>query len=303
MFKTFEDILETAKNSARRKVAVAAAHDEDVLQSLHQATKMGLADAILIGDKKLIYEIAEKLGIDVSGYEIIKEVDTNKAIRIAVDMVGNGSADILMKGMVQTGDILKVVLDKETGLRSSGVVSHLGVMEIPNYHKFLLITDCGLNIEPDLKQKAGIIQNAVDTAICLGISKPKVAVLSAIEIINPAIQSTVDAAVLSKMAERGQIRDCFVDGPLAMDIAIDAVAAKHKGIVSEVAGDADILVVPNIDAGNILYKTLVFLTKVRSCGIVVGARAPIVATSRADDYMSKLSSIALASVLAKNQKR
>lgn len=299
MIRTLQGIIDYAKTSARRRIAVAAAQDEDVLQAVYEANKLGLVDVSLVGDKKKIFDIADKLKIDVSGYEIVKEVDDAKAIRIAVDLVNSGNADILMKGMIQTADLLKTVLDKETGLRSGNrILSHLAVLEVENYPKLLFVTDAGINISPDLKQKADIVQNAADVALSVGIEKPKAAILAALELVNPAMQSTLDAAALSKMADRRQIKNCTVDGPLAMDNAVSSVAAAHKGIRSEVAGDADILVVPNIEAGNILYKALVFLSGVKSCGIVAGARIPIVVTSRAENAATKLYSIALASVIS-----
>lgn len=294
MVKAMDEIIELAKNSGKKRVAVAVAQDDDVLQSLHQAYNMGLIEVSLVGDKEKIFEIADRLQIDVSRHDIVKETDENKAARIAVDMVSSGRADILMKGLIKTANLLKVVLDKDIGLRTNRVLSHLGVVEIENYHKLLFITDAGMNISPDINQKADIIQNAVCVANSLGVEKPKVAVLASVEVVNPAMQCTLDAAALSKMADRGQIKNCIIDGPLAMDNAISADAAKHKGIVSDVAGDADILLVPDIEAGNILYKTLVFLSKGKPCGIIAGARAPIIVTSRADDYMAKLYSIALA---------
>jgi phosphate butyryltransferase len=296
-----KEIIDFSKNLGKKKIAVAVAQDEDVLQSIHQAYNLGLIDVSLVGDKEKIFQIADKLNIDVSRYDIVKELDKVKAARIAVDMVSSGRADVLMKGMINTADLLKVVLDKDIGLRTNRVLSHIAVIEIENYHKLLFVTDGGMNIAPDLKQKADIIQNAVNVANSLGIEKPKVAVLASVEMINPAMQCTLDAAALSKMADRGQIKNCIIDGPLAMDNAINLDAAKHKGIESEVAGDADILLVPDIEAGNILLKSLVFLGKGTPCGIIAGSKAPIVVTSRADDYKAKLYSIALASIACVNK--
>ena len=294
MVKSMQDMIELAKRSGKKRVAVAVAQDEDVLQSIHKAYNMEFIDVSLIGDKEKIFRIADKLEIDVSRYDIVKETDETKAARIAVDMVSSRRADILMKGQIQTATLLKVVLDKDIGLRTKRVLSHVSVVEISHYHKLLFVTDGGMNIAPDVRQKADIVQNAVNVARRLGVEKPKVAVLAAVEVVNPSMQCTLDAAALSKMADRGQIRHCTIDGPLAMDNAISVEAAKHKGIVSEVAGDADILLVPDIESGNILQKTLVFLSKGKPCGIIVGAKAPIVVTSRADDYMARLYSIALA---------
>lgn len=301
LLNNFQQILAAAKNLPKKRVVVALAQDDDVIEAVLRANKDGLADFSLVGDKKKIYDIAEKLNGDISGCDIIKEMDYEKSIRAAVDMVSSGYAHILMKGMVQTPDLLRVVLEKESGLRTGGILSHLSILEVPNYHKMIIITDGGLNISPDIKQKAGIVQNAVEVAHALGNEMPKVAVLAAIELVNPAMQATIDAALLSKMAERGQIKKCIIDGPLAMDNAISKIAAQHKGIKSDVAGDADILLVPEINSGNILYKTLAFIAQAKSCGLVAGAKVPIVVTSRADSYETKLLSIAVASILQNKQ--
>jgi len=297
MIKRIGQIEEFVIGKNRGKIAVAVAHDENVLNSLKEIYEKGYAEAILIGDKEKIFTIADAAGIDISHMSIIKEIDDADSVRIAVNMINNGEADVLMKGHIQTSDLLKVVLDKEKGLRTSRVLSHIGIFEVDNYPKLLFVTDAGINISPDLRQKAEIIQNAVYVANSLGIEKPKVAVLSAVEVINPAIQSTVDAAALSKMAQRGQINNCLVDGPLAMDNAVNLDAALHKHIDSNVAGDADILVAPNIEAANILVKSLVFLYRAESCATIVGAKVPLVVTSRAEDSKSKYYSILLALAL------
>ena len=294
--RTMDAIIKLAQSSGKKRIAVAVAQDKDVLQSIHQAYEMNLIDVSLIGDKEKIFAIADEIQIDVSKHEIIKEKDEHKAAKIAVDLVSSGRADVLMKGLIKTANLLTVVLDKTIGLRTNRVLSHLGVVEIQNYHKLLFITDGGMNIEPSIKQKADIVQNAVNVARSIGIETPKVAVLASVEVVNPNMQCTLDAAVLAKMADRNQLKNCIIDGPLAMDNAINADAAAHKGIVSDVAGDADILLVPDIESGNILYKTLVFLSKAKPCGLIAGAKAPIVVTSRADDYMAKLYSIALACI-------
>lgn len=299
MIKTLQGIVDLAASSARKRFAVAVAQDEAVLQAVHEAYKLGLADVSLIGDKKEIMNLAEELKIDVSDHEIINEEDNTKAIKISVDMVSNGNADILMKGKIQTAELLRMVLDKETGLRQGNrVLSQLSVFESENYHKLLFMTDPGINIAPNLKQKADIIQNAADVAVCLGIENPKAAALAPLELVNPDIPSTLDAAALAKMSDRGQFKNCIVDGPLALDNAISTEAAAHKGIRSDVSGDVDILIVPNIEAGNVLHKALIFLCGTKSCGIVVGARAPIVCVSRAESALSKLYAIALTAVIS-----
>lgn len=300
MARSLQEVVDLVAGTTKKRLAVAVAQDEDVLQAVSNAYKMGLVDVSLVGDKKKIFEMADDINVDISNFDIVKEMDTQKAIRLAVDMVSSGSADVLMKGMVQTADLLRVVLDKDIGLRTKRTLSHIAVAELENYPKLLFITDGGMNIAPDLKQKADIIQNAVDAAIRIGIQTPKVAVLASIEMVNPSMSATLEAAALSKMAERGQIKNCIVDGPLAMDNAISKEAARHKGIVSPVAGDPDILLCPDIEAANILLKALVFLSKAKPCGILLGSRAPVVVTSRADDHVAKLHSIALAAAIARD---
>ena len=297
MICKLEQIEKFAAGKSGGKIVVAAAHDENVLASVKQVYEKGYVEPILIGDKEKIFRIADEIELDISHLNIIKELDDIQSARIAVNMINREEAQVLMKGYLHTSELLKVVLDKEKGLRTNSVLSHVGIFELDNYPKLLMVTDAGINISPDLKHKAEIIQNAVDVAIKLGIERPKVAVLSAVEVVNPAMQSTVDAAALSKMAQRGQITGCIVDGPLAMDNAINLDAALHKNIESEVAGNADILIVPNIEAGNILVKSLVFLYRAKTCSILTGARVPMVVTSRADDSISKYYSIILALAL------
>lgn len=276
------------------RIAVAAAHDDHVLQSLNAVYAKGYAAPILIGDKEKIFAIADELAIDVSRMTIIKELDERKAADIAVNLVNAGEADVLMKGLMQTADLLKAVLEREKGLRTNRLLSHIGVYEVESYGRLLFITDAGINITPDLKQKADIIQNAVTVCRSLGIDKPKVAVVAAVETVNPAMQATLDAAALTLMSQRGQLKNCIVDGPLGMDNAISKEAARHKGIVSQVSGEADILLVPDIEAGNILVKALIFLYQARSCGLITGARVPLIVTSRAESSAAKYYSILMA---------
>lgn len=294
MLKNLEQIEELVIKRPPGRIAVAAAHDDHVLQSIHQVCAKGYAQPILIGDKEKIFQIADQLQIDVSHMTIIKELDERKCADIAVNLVNNSEADVLMKGMMQTADLLRPVLERDKGLRSSSLLSHVGLYEIAGYNKLLYITDGGINIAPDLKQKVEIIRNAVAVAHALGLEMPKVAALAAVETVNPAMQSTLDAAALSKMAQRGQIKGCLIDGPLAMDNAINTEAALHKNIISEVAGNADILLAPDIESGNILIKSMIFLYQARSCGIITGARVPMVVTSRAESSDAKYYSILLA---------
>jgi len=276
------------------RIAVAAAHDDAVLMSLMPLYEKHLIQPTLIGDKEEIFRIADGLSMNLDGINIIKETDDRRSAEIAVNLVGNGEADIIMKGHLQTAELLHAVLEKEKGLRTGNLLSHCGIYEVPGYHKLLLITDAGINIAPDLKQKMQIVQNALSVMHSLEVERPKVAVLAAVEMVNPVMQATLDAAALAKMAQRGQLGNCQVDGPLAMDNAISLQAAKDKHIVSDVAGDADILLVPDIEAGNILVKAMVFLYQARSCGVITGAKVPLVVTSRADSSDTKYNSILLA---------
>lgn len=297
MIHKLDEIEALITGKPKGRIAIAAAHNDNVLASIKEVYEKDYVEPILIGDKEKIFKIADEIGLDVSAMNIIKELDNTQSARIAVNMVNNREADILMKGYIHTAELLKVVLDKENGLRTKNLISLVNIFEVEPYGKLLMVTDAGINISPDLKQKAEIIQNAVNVAITLGFERPKVAVLSAVEVVNPSIESTVSAAALSKMAQRGQIVNCLVDGPLAMDNAINTGAAHHKSINSEVAGEADILMVPNIESGNILVKTLGFLYQCKSCSVLTGAKVPIVITSRADGSLTKYYSIILSLAL------
>ncbi|NLM78092.1 MAG: bifunctional enoyl-CoA hydratase/phosphate acetyltransferase [Ruminococcaceae bacterium] len=288
------DLEQLVSQKPPGRIAVAAAHEENVLRSVHAVYSKGYASPILIGDKEKIFSCADALELDVSKMGIIKETDAVRCAEIAVNLVQSAEADAIMKGQLQTADLLKAVLSRDKGLRTGGLLSHIGLYDVAGYNKLLLVTDAGINIDPNLQQKVDIIRNAVKVAGALGIQLPKVAVLAAIETVNPAMPSTLDAAALAKMADRGQIKDCLVDGPLAMDNAINLEAAKQKNIISPVAGDADILLVPDIEAGNILVKALTFISKARSCGTITGARVPLIVTSRAESSEAKYFSILLA---------
>ena len=293
MLKTFDEVLNKAKDYGPKKMAVASAGAEDVLKAVEAARKEGLADSILVGDKKEIIQIADKLGIDPTNYEIIDQLDKTEATRCAVELVRNKKASILMKGMIGTAGILKAILDKEIGLRTNRMLSHVYTLQIEGYDRLLTMTDGAMSISPDLKQKAQIIQNAIYYAHSMGIEKPKVAVVAALELVNPDMPATIDAACLAKMSERGQIVGGIVDGPLGFDNAISKEAAKHKGIESPVSGEVDIVLVPNIESGNIFAKGLVYLANAVPAGLLLGAKAPVVLVSRSDSAESKLYSIAL----------
>lgn len=297
MINNLDEILGKAGKYPRKKLALAAAHDEHSLDAIKMVYEKKIADCILIGDEGKIRQIASGRGIDLSGFELINEPDNDKAVELAVKKVSMGEAQILMKGNVGTAALLKAVLNKEWGLRTGELLSHLAIFEIKAYHKLICLTDAAMNIAPDLKAKAGILYNAVEFMNKLGYEKPKVAVLAAVETVNDAMPATVDAALLSKMADRGQIKSCLVDGPLAFDNAISQESAEHKGIKSQVAGDADLLLVPDIETGNVLYKSFVFFAGGRNAAVILGAKAPIVLTSRSDSEETKFNSIALAAAI------
>lgn len=293
--RTFAELYEHVKNLPPKVIAVAQAADEDVLEAINEAYEKGIVRAILVGDKEKIERIASSIGMSLKDHEIVEAKSNLDACREAVRLVSEGRADILMKGLVQTAEILRVVLDKEIGLRTGRTLSHVAVFESP-YNRLILLTDAAMNIAPDLKVKIDIILNAIDVARQIGIDAPRVAVLGAVETVNPDMQATLDAAILSKMSERGQIKGAIIDGPLALDNALSIEAARHKGIVSHVAGNADILVVPDIEAGNILYKAVTYIAQRKIAGIIMGAKKPIVLTSRADSSDAKFNSIILASL-------
>lgn len=298
MIKSFNEIMEKVKKQKRKRIVVAAAQDEPVLEAVRDAVSEGFVEAILVGDKEKIVQIAHKINFDVNDLEIIDETDNTKAALKAVELVSTGKADMLMKGLLETSTILKAVLNKEIGLRTGRLMSHVAVFEIPGFDRLIFITDAAFNMYPDIKAKIDILNNAVSVAHAVGIETPKVAPICAVEVVNPDMPATIDASILSKMNERGQIRGCIVDGPLAVDNALSEEAARHKKINSPAAGKADILLLPNIEAGNVMYKTLTYTTRAKNGGILVGTSAPVVLTSRADSPESKLYSIALAALVA-----
>ncbi|MDR1179113.1 MAG: bifunctional enoyl-CoA hydratase/phosphate acetyltransferase [Spirochaetales bacterium] len=294
MVKNLAGLIECAKSGKRGRIAVAGAADLPVLEAVQAAAGAGIAEPLLVGERRGIEEMAGKAGLDVSRVEIIDVADPAGAAAKAVALVREGSAQILMKGFVSTEILLRAVLNKENGIPTGKLLSHAGIFESSWYPKLFCVTDAAMNIAPSLEEKAAILNNAVSLFHRLGEENPKVAVVAAVETVNPKMEPTVHAALLTQMNRRGQIRGCLVDGPLALDNAVSKEAAAHKGIASEVAGDMDIILVPDIEAGNILYKSLVFLGGACTAGIIIGAKAPIVLTSRSDSDKSKLYSIALA---------
>ncbi len=295
------DIIEKAVSLGRKKIAVAAAQEASVLEAVADAWKAGIAEPILVGDPELIEKARQEAnggkGLDLSAFEIIPVKDLYASAVKAVELVRNGEAAFLMKGIIDTSLLLKAALNKETGINAGRLASHVAVMEVPTYHKLFVVTDAALNIAPDLPALIDIIASAVKVSNSLGVATPKVAMLAAVEKVNPdKMPCTVTASILTQMNRRGQIKGCIIDGPLALDNAISAESARIKKIVSDVAGDADILVAPDIEAGNILYKCLLDLAQAKGAGIVMGAAKPIVLTSRADTAETKLASIALAAL-------
>lgn len=292
--KSFIEITKKIKKDLPLSIAVAAAADQEVLEAVKEAVEMNLSTFYLIGDEKKIRQIAEKINFSLSSVKIFNEPDPKKASRIAVRSVSSGDSHILMKGLVPTATILKAVLDKEIGLRMGRILSHIALFEVEGYDRLMFLTDGAMNISPTIDQKIHIVQNVVDLAHSIGVEQPRIASIAAIENVNPNMQATLDAAILSKMADRGQIKGAIIDGPLALDNAISIKAAELKGIKSKVAGLADVLLVPNIEVGNVLYKSLVYFAKAKVGAVIGGARVPIVLTSRADSHQTKLNSIILA---------
>lgn len=298
MIKNFDEVIEAAKLRGPKTLAVACAQDEDVLLAVENARKAGIAEAILVGNKSEIEAIASRQNIDLKHYQIEDIQDLAEASLRAVELVSSGKAHLVMKGLVDTAIILKAVLNKEVGLRTGNALSHVAVFDVPNFPRLLFVTDAAMNIAPDVETKRMIIENSLDVARALDIELPNVGVICAKEKVNDKMPATVDAAELVRMNQEGIIKGCKVGGPFALDNAVSEEAARIKGIKDPMGGKVDILMCPTIEAGNVLYKALTFLAGARSAGIIVGAKAPVVLTSRADDDDSKLNSIALGVLMA-----
>ena len=302
--KHFHKLIENVKTLPTKKMAVAAAEDEYVLESVKIDKEEGLAESILVGDEKKIRELAKGLNMDLSGYEIINEVEPAKAALKAVKLVHDGKADMYMKGLISTKDFLRSVLDKEVGLRTGRVLTHVGVFEVKGIDQLLFLSDQAFIMYPTLEEKVKIIENALDIANACGIQNPKVAPLAAVEVVNPKMPETVDAAELTKMNSEGKIKGCVIDGPLSLDMAISKEACSHKkGLNRKITGDADILLFPDIHTGNVAYKMLVHTSHFLNGAILSGTSAPVILTSRSDSVATKVNSIALASVLADHLKK
>jgi phosphate butyryltransferase len=301
VLKHLSQLKELLVDKPTRRLVLAAAQDHNSLTSTLQAAQDGFIEPILVGDKEAVQHLAVEYNLDLSGVRIIHEPDTEMAVEIAVKMVRSNQADILMKGQVGTSSLLKAVLNKEWGLRSGALLSHFALFEVEAYHKLIAVTDVAMNIAPNLADKISIVNNSVECLNKLGIDMPKVAVLGAVEMVSENMQATLDAALLSKMNQRDQIKHCLIDGPLAFDNAISLESATHKGIRSEVAGDTDLLLMPDIEVGNVLYKSLVFFAHAGVAAVILGATAPIVLTSRSDSDQAKYYSILLAAAISKTE--
>ncbi len=287
-----------AKQGSPRTIAVACPHDDDVLLSLDRAASAGMVRPLLFGRRAVIESLCSALHLDAFRPDIVECADDASAVELAVRAVRGGEAQMLMKGLVSTGTFLKGILNKEFGLRDRPLLSHVAMFEAADPERLVIFTDVAMNIAPDLAQKVQILENAVGLARRLGIERPKVAVIAAVETVNAEMPATLDAAALAKMADRGQIKGCVVDGPLGLDNALSVEAARHKGIVSPVAGLADVLLLPDIEAGNVLYKAIGLVAKCPLAAVIVGASAPVVLTSRADSDETKFNSIALAAAIS-----
>lgn len=297
MIKNFDEMLSVVKNNNTMRLAVAAAQDRDVIEAVASAAKLNLAEPILVGDEAAIRNILKDIDVPYD-FKIVNEPDVVESAKTAVSLVRNGEADFLMKGLLQTADIMRAVLDKENGLRTDSLISHVMVYEVPSYNKLLFLTDGGINVAPSLEQKVKILENAITVCKAMGLDRVYAAVLAGAETVNPKIPATVDAEALANMKDKWEAMNTVVEGPVALDLAISEQACQHKGYKGEGGGKADILMVPYYEVGNALGKSLTYFANAKSAGIIMGAKVPIVLVSRADTSESKLLSIALGSIIA-----
>ena len=295
---SFVELMAEAKKVGPRMVAIVAPHEEEILRGAAAAEEEGIANFTLVGDRERIRSVAAGKSIDVSRMMVINEPDPRTAARKVMELLRMGHADLAMKGKIETGDFLRAALDREVGLRVGRLFTHVAVFEIPGFNRLLFVTDSGVVVAPTMEQKVEIVQNAIAVAKRLGVTQPKVAILAATEMVNPKIPTTMDAANLAKMADRGQIQGGLVDGPLALDNAISPESVAIKGIKSAVAGSADILVTPDVEAGNMLAKAITYFARGKMAGVVVGGKTPLIVASRSDPHETKLTSTALGVLLA-----
>jgi phosphate butyryltransferase len=293
MLRNFDELLDAARARGPVTIAVAAAHDPDVIEALKRARELGLAEGILVGKGDAIRALARAAGFDLSDSRIVNEPDPAAAVRQAIALVREGRAGLLMKGKIATASLIRAVLDKDAGLRTHRQLSQVAVLQAPGFDCLMLLTDAAINIAPTLAQKAELCRNAIDVARAIGIEKPNIAALCALELVNPEMPATVDAAALSAMNRRGQLPGCYIEGPIALDAPLSKFAAERKNIASPVVENTDIFLAPDIEAANILYRALVYFAKAESGGIVLGARVPVVLLSRAETAQTKVHSIAV----------
>lgn len=303
MIRNFNELIQEVKKHESKTISVAGAHDKEVLISIKNIQKLGLANAILIGDNEKIEQMAKEINMDLHNFMTIDLKDNEKICQEAVNLVRQGKAALPMKGCVETSTILRTVLDKKNGLRTDALISHVGLMEVEGFDRLFILSDSAVNIMPTLEDKIHIINNSVRVAHALGIKTPKVAILCAVEKANSKMPATLDAEKLTQMNENGEIEGCLLNGPLALDNAVSSEAAKHKKVNNPVAGYADILIAPNIEAGNILNKSMEYFAKAKKAGVLMGAQTPIILTSRASSNDSKLNSMLLGLLIVAMKER
>ncbi len=295
MLKSFKDVIEIAKEKGTKRLAVGAPHALPMIQGLELAMKEGLIRPILIGDTKKIKELIEQTNFSEKDFDILEAKDEYEATFKAVELVREGKADLILKGKIGTPDFLRIILHKEKGLRTGRILSHIALHEVPGkYHKLIFLTDAGMNIRPDLEMKIKILENCLEVTRKLGYDRPKVAILASIETIHPDMPETLDAAAISKLADRRYFGNVAVDGPLGFDLAVSKESGEIKGVTGEVIGDADIMLVPDVATGNIMSKTMIYFADALVGGVVVGAKVPVVLLSRSDTPQMKLASISFA---------
>jgi len=303
MFKNLNELVDAARAIGGARIAVAAGHDPDAIEALKEAQDMGLAECVLIGNSKKIRTMAEQVGFKLKDEQVVDEMDDALAARKAIGLIRDGKANLLMKGKIGTAGIIRAVLDRETGMRGKTLLSQVIVFEVPGFNRLMLMSDAAINILPNIEQKADICRNAITVAHAIGIEKPNLAALCALELVNSEMQSTVDAAALQAMYRRNQITGAVIDGPIALDAPLSRFAAERKGIDSPIVEKTDIFIVPNIESGNILYRAILYFAKGESGGVVMGAKAPLILLSRAETSETKLRSIAISILVAEAQRK
>jgi phosphate butyryltransferase len=301
MFSNLNELVAAAQARGPGRIAVASGHDPDVIAALKQAKEINLADAVLVGDTAKIEAAAEEAGFEISGEQVVHEPDEARAARKAIALIREGSADLLMKGKTSTATLIRAVLDREHGLRTGGLLSQVIVFQVPGFDRLMVMSDAAINIAPTLEQKAGICRNAVAVARAIGIEKPNLAPLCALEFVNPDMPATVDAAALTMMNRRGQLTDCYVEGPIALDVPLSSFAASRKKIDGPLVNNTDIFIAPDIEAANILYRAILYFAKGESGGIVYGAKVPLILLSRAETPETKIASMAIGMLVANAQ--